>query len=105
MELTKNVKLLGLYDLYGNLLTERQRQVFDLYALKDLSLKEVADVLKITRQAVKFALDSIEKSLNHYEEILKIKEKFDILKNELNEIKEISDEKLAQKIDKILEEL
>ncbi len=102
MNLEKNINLIKLYDLYGNLLTDKQKQVFELYAIKDLSLKEVAEILKITRQAVKFALDSVEKSLNHYEEILGINEKFDRIKLKLEELK---NETNIEKINNILEEL
>lgn len=105
MELEKNVRLLVLYDLYGKLLTEKQKQVFELYAQKDLSLKEVSDILKITRQAVKYALDSVEKSLNHYEEMLKIKEKLDDIKLALYDLKDHTNKAGVKKIDKILEEL
>lgn len=102
MNLEKNINLIKLYDLYGNLLTDKQKQVFELYAIKDLSLKEVGEILKITRQAVKFALDSVEKSLNHYEEILGVKQKFDRLKIKLEELK---NETNKDKINNILEEL
>lgn len=102
MNLEKNINLIKLYDLYGNLLTNKQKQVFELYAIKDLSLKEVAEIQKITRQAVKFALDSVEKSLNYYEEILGIKQKFDRIKTELEELK---NETNKDKIINILEEL
>lgn len=102
MNLEKNINLIKLYDLYGNLLTDKQKQVFELYAIKDLSLKEVAEIQKITRQAVKFALDSVEKSLNYYEEILWIKQKFDRIKTELEELK---NETNKDKINNILEEL
>lgn len=102
MNLEKNINLVKLYDLYGNLLTDKQKQVFELYAIKDLSLKEVGEILKITRQAVKFALDSIEKALNNYEEVLGIKQKFDKLKLELEELKNETNE---DKINNILEEL
>lgn len=106
MDLIKNVNLIGLYDLYGGLLTDKQKQIFEFYVKKDLSLKEVSDILNITRQAVKFTLDSIEKALNHYEEVLCIKNKFDYIKQTLNEIKDCSNnEKITAKIDNILEEL
>lgn len=106
MDLTKNVNLIRLYDLYGGLLTDKQKQVFELYVKKDLSLKEVSEILNITRQAVKFALDSVEKSLNYYEEVLHIEDMLDKLSKTLLEIKNLSNIQDAKtKIDKLLEEL
>lgn len=41
-----------LSDFYGNLLTERQQEVIRFYYEQDLSLGEIAEHLKISRQAV-----------------------------------------------------
>ncbi len=41
-----------LYDFYGELLTERQRQVYESVILEDYSLSEVAEDLGISRQGV-----------------------------------------------------
>jgi len=41
-----------LLDLYGMLLTDRTREVLDLYLSEDLSLAEIAENLQISRQGV-----------------------------------------------------
>ncbi|MBQ3214997.1 MAG: HTH domain-containing protein, partial [Oscillospiraceae bacterium] len=41
-----------LYDFYGELLTERQKMCFELYHDQDLSLAEIAQELKVSRQGV-----------------------------------------------------
>ena len=51
-----------LYDFYGELLTERQQQVYESVVLEDYSLSEVAEDLGISRQGVH---DMI-KRCNHY---------------------------------------
>ena len=59
-----------LYDFYGELLGDSQKQVVELYVNEDLSLAEVADILKISRQGVRDSLTRAEKKLNEYEEKL-----------------------------------
>ncbi len=59
----KNVKIGLLCDIYGELLTEKQLNILDLYYNENLSLAEVAENLGITRQAVKDSIAKGEKRL------------------------------------------
>lgn len=59
----KNVEIGLLCDIYGELLTEKQQDVLDLYYNNNLSLAEIADELGITRQAVKDSIAKGEKRL------------------------------------------
>ena len=59
-----------LYDFYGELLTDKQRETFELHYLNDLSLFEISSQYDISRQAVLDSLKRTEKSLLHYEEKL-----------------------------------
>ena len=45
-----------LFDYYGDLLTEKQRDIFDYRYNEDLSLAEIAEILGISRQGVRDAL-------------------------------------------------
>ena len=52
-----------LYDFYGNLLTERKRQVMELYHEENLSLSEIASEFGISRAAVYMILSNQPKNL------------------------------------------
>lgn len=41
-----------LFDYYGDMLTERQKQCFDLRYNQDLSLSEIAEQLQVSRQGI-----------------------------------------------------
>ena len=84
-----------LYDYYGSLLTEKQREIFESYYSDDLTLQEIADNMHISKNAVHKTLNTItikleryEESVGYYKKIQEIKEK---IKDEkvLNEILEI----------------
>ena len=57
-----------LFDFYGDLLTEKQREYYDLYHNEDLSLAEIAEKAGITRQGVYDITTRAEKSLTAIEE-------------------------------------
>ena len=57
-----------LYDYYGELLTDRQKQCFDLRYNQDLSLSEIAQELKVSRQGVYDNLSRAEALLRNMEE-------------------------------------
>ena len=52
-----------LYDFYGELLTDRQREFFDLYYNEDLSLAEIAENAGISRQGVRDVIVRAEASM------------------------------------------
>jgi len=52
-----------LFDFFGDLLTEKQREYFDLYHNEDLSLSEIAEKAGISRQGVYDIVTRAEKAL------------------------------------------
>ena len=83
----KKVKISMLYDFYSQLLTERQRDMIDLYYHQDLSLGEIAQEQDISRQAVYDTIKRTEKILFNYENKLKLCYLFESKKANINEIK------------------
>ena len=57
-----------LLDFYGELLTDKQRECFDLHYNEDLSLTEIAEQLGISRQAVWDNIRRAESSMQSVEE-------------------------------------
>jgi uncharacterized protein len=70
------LKLSLLLDFYGQMLTARQFEMMDQHCNNDLSLGEIAEQLKISRQAVHDGISKAKNSLLQYEEKLGLLSKF-----------------------------
>ncbi len=57
-----------LFDYYGELLTQRQQQCFDMRYNQDMSLGEIAEELRVSRQGVHDSLSRAEALLRNMEE-------------------------------------
>ena len=75
-----------LLDIYGALLTDRQRDVLDLYYNDDLSLSEISENLGITRQGVRDGIKRAEQQLLEMEERLGLAKRFRSVQEELTQI-------------------
>ena len=64
----KTLQMTMLFDFFGDLLTEKQREYFDLYHNEDLSLSEIAEKAGITRQGVHDIITRAEKTLTETEQ-------------------------------------
>lgn len=78
-----------LFDFYGELLTEKQKQVFSLHYQDDLSLSEIGEELSISRQAVRDQLKRTEKILLDYEQKLGLVARFQEQKKSVRQMLEI----------------
>lgn len=65
-----HLELCLLFDFYGEMLTDKQRELFDLYYNEDLSLSEIAEHAGITRQGVRDAVVRAEHMLTALEDKL-----------------------------------
>ena len=66
----KPLEMSLLFDFYGETLTEKQRELFDLYYNEDLSLSEIAEHAGITRQGVRDSIKRAEHVLGEMEDKL-----------------------------------
>ena len=75
-----------LYDFYGELLTERQREFFDLYYNEDLSLTEIAENSGISRQGVRDVIVRAEGVMQELEDKTGIVRRFEEQRGHLGAI-------------------
>ena len=86
----KLAKMALLADFYGPLLTEKQRNVWDLHYQQDLSLAEIAEVEHISRQAIHDLIRRTQRILAEYEEKLGLVQRFWAEREKLMEVETLS---------------
>lgn len=84
------IELAYLYDFYGELLNEHQRQIFEDFVLNDLSLGEIAAEEGISRQGVHDLVKRCSKKLQDYEDKLHLVAKFLYIKEDVGQIHELA---------------
>ena len=75
-----------LFDFYGDVLTDRQKEFYDLYYNEDLSLAEIAEHAGISRQGVRDAIVRSETILRETEDKLGLVKKYSGYESKLDEI-------------------
>ena len=64
--------IIMLYDFYGELFNEKQKQYFEDYYFHNLSLGEISNNLGVSRNAIHKVLQGVEEKLKFYEEKLEL---------------------------------
>jgi predicted DNA-binding protein YlxM (UPF0122 family) len=82
------IRYVKLYDTYSSLLTERQREIMELYYNEDESLAEIAENTGITRQGVRDWIKKTEAQLDSLEEALGLTQKSELLRKSIGELSE-----------------
>ena len=101
-----------LYDFYGELLTDHQKQIYEDVVLNDYSFSEVAEEKGISRQGVHDLIKRCNKILQEYESKLHLVEKFVTIKEQIEEMEkslreteEPDKEAIVRQLNGILENL
>ena len=94
----KTIYYNNLYDYYGKLLTDKQREYYEDYYFNDLSLAEIAENNNVSRNAVHNQLKIAIEKLEMYEEKLKLYEK----RLKITEIIDKVDIELKNKIEELI---
>lgn len=86
-------ELVILYDYYGELFSEGQREYFEWYYFDNLSLSEIAENVGKSRNAIHKGIKNVCNKLYEYEKILGLSEKSNQIRKIIDEIdnKEIKD--------------
>ncbi|MDE7104918.1 MAG: YlxM family DNA-binding protein [Ruminococcus sp.] len=100
--MAKELKFVLLLDCYGDLLTEHQRNIMELYYCEDLSLAEIGNPLGITRQAVRSLIKRTEDILLNYEEKLGFAERLEKMRNCFDTINKATEKIEDEQLKKII---
>lgn len=82
----KTLEMTMLFDFFGDLLTEKQREYFDLYYNDDLSLSEIAESVGISRQGVRDNIVRAENALREIENKTGVVKRFQEMQQSISEI-------------------
>jgi uncharacterized protein len=85
MDYVEKIRVIRLIDVYGELLTKKQKDYLIFYYDQDLSLNEIGEVFKISRQAVSENLRRSVQQLENYEKKIGLIDRLDQLDDLLSE--------------------
>ena len=91
-----------LFDFYGELLTDRQKEFYDLYYNEDLSLSEIAENYGISRQGVRDVIVRAENYMTEIERFMQLRPHTEKIADAAQQIKQLN---LRRYEDRQLEEL
>ncbi len=96
----KREDIIDLFDIYQELLTQKQQTYFKSYYFLDMSLSEIALELNVSRNAVHDQIKKVLTILNTYEQNLKIDKKNKEILKLIND----SEDEILLKIKNIIKE-
>ena len=88
--LEKRVELSKLFDFYGCLLKDNQREIFEDYVFNDYSITEIAAEHGLSRQGIFDTVKRCSKALTEYDEKLGLIDKFEKTKEIVSKVNELA---------------
>ena len=109
----KNLNISLLLDFYGDILSERQNEMLNMYYNEDCSLSEIADSFSISRQGVRSVLKKGENLLVDMENKLQLASRFIKMRDKSSEIASeleninfnINNDEISSKIHSLIEQI
>ena len=93
-----NIYYASLFDYYGELFTDKQKEYFIDYYFNNLTLQEIADNNNVSKNAVHKNIKDITKKLDYYEEKLKLYSN----KKKIKELIKDMDKNIKDKIEELI---
>ena len=93
-----DIELGILFDYYGELLTDRQQEIFKDYYFDNLTMQEIADNNDISKNAVHKTLNAINNKLRYYEEKLELYKKSKKIKELIVDLDQYKKEQINELI-------
>lgn len=90
LQMERRIRLADLYDIYGPILTKRQRLIYEMHEQDDLSFSEISEELSISRQAVSDRLQRVRDRLDELERSLGVLAKFKNLESRLSSLEKLT---------------
>ena len=91
--------IIMLYDFYGDLFNDKQKNYFEEYYFNNLSLGEISEKLGVSRNAVHKVIRGMEEKLTFYEEKLCLYKKSNIIYDIMGKIE---DKDIKKKLEELL---
>lgn len=91
--------IIMLYDFYGDLFNDKQKNYFEEYYFNNLSLGEISEKLGVSRNAVHKVIQGMEEKLTFYEEKLCLYKKSNIIYDIMGKIE---DKDIKKKLEELL---
>ena len=88
--MAKNLEISLLLDFYGDVLTEKQRDVMEQYYNDDLSLAEIADNFGITRQGVRESIKRGEGIMRELEEKVGVAKRYRAVQQGISQLESLA---------------
>ena len=109
----KNLNMSLLLDFYGDILTERQSEMLNMYYNEDCSLSEIAESFSISRQGVRSVLKKgeavlveMDAKLQLASRFIKMRDKSSEIASELESINaDINNDEISSKIHFLINEI
>ncbi len=103
--LPKDLSVVLLLDYYGGLLPEKQRRLVEYYYCDDLSLAEISETERITRQGARDAIVRAVKKLHGFEETVGFAKKIDSVKRRFSDFENEPTDKNKADLKRAIDEM
>lgn len=88
----------NLFDLYGGLLNENQRRVYEYHIVDDMSFSEIGEEMGISRQAAQDLFTRCDKKLKGFEDTLGLQVKLERIRILAEEISQLAGEETVRQL-------